>query len=52
MRALRFVAGIAAGAAALWLLAGRGLVNYDTLYTIVWGREIAAGRTPDLDVPV
>lgn len=52
MRALRFVAGIVAGAAALWVLAGRGLVNYDTLYALVWGREIAAGRTPDLDVPV
>jgi hypothetical protein len=52
MRALRFVAGVAAGAAALWLLAGRGLANYDTLYTLVWGREIAAGRTPDLDVPI
>jgi hypothetical protein len=52
MRVLRFVAGVAAGAAALWLLAGHGLVNYDTLYTLVWGREIAAGRSPDLDVPV
>jgi len=52
MRALRFVAGVAAGAAALWLLAGRGLANYDTLYTLVWGREIAAGRSPDLDVPI
>jgi hypothetical protein len=52
MRALRFVAGIAAGAVALRLLAGRGLANYDTLYALVWGREIAAGRTPDLDVPV
>ena len=52
MRALRFVAGIAAGSAALWLLAGRGLANYDTLYALVWGREIADGRTPDLDVPI
>ena len=52
MRPARSLAGIAAGAAALWLLAGRGLANYDTLYTLVWGREIAAGRTPDLDVPV
>jgi hypothetical protein len=52
MRPARFVAGIAAGAAALWLLAGRGLANYDTLYALVWGREIASGRTPDLDVPI
>src|SRR5919107_40576 len=52
MRPARALAGIAAGAAALWLLAGRGLANYDTLYALVWGREIASGRTPDLDVPV
>ena len=29
----------------VWVLAGHGMVNYDTLYTLVWGREIAAGRT-------
>ena len=48
-RAARLTAGIAALAAALWALVGRGLVNYDTLYSIVWGREIVQGRTPDLD---
>src|SRR5215210_6735665 len=52
MRPARALAGLAAGAAALWLLVGRGLANYDTLYALVWGREIAAGRTPDLDVPI
>ena len=26
-----------------------GLVNYDTLYSLVWGRELAQGRTPDFD---
>lgn len=50
VRAARFTAAIGALAAALWLLVGRGLVNYDTLYSLVWGREIVQGRTPDLDV--
>ncbi len=49
-RAARLTAGIGALAAALWLLVGRGLVNYDTLYSLVWGRQIAQGQTPDIDV--
>jgi len=49
IRAARPAAGITALAAALWALVGRGLVNYDTLYSIVWGRELVQGRTPDLD---
>jgi hypothetical protein len=52
MRVLRFGAGVAAGAAALWLLAGRGLANYDTLYAVVWGRQLATGHTPDLEVTI
>ena len=52
MRAGRFAAGIGALAAAIWLLVGTGLVNYDTLYALVWGRELAQGRTPDLDIPI
>lgn len=47
--AVRFAAGIAALAAALWLLVGRGLVNYDTLYFLVWGRQIAQGQVPEID---
>ena len=31
---------------------GRGLVNYDTLYALVWGRDLAHGTAPDLDVPL
>ena len=42
-RAARLTAGIAALAAALWALVGRGLVNYDTLYSLVWGRETRPG---------
>jgi hypothetical protein len=33
-----------------WALAGRGLANYDTLYALVWGRDLAQGRLPDYDV--
>jgi len=53
------VRSVVAGAAAAVALAlvlyavfdGPQLVNYDTLYGIVWGRELAAGRTPELHVP-
>jgi hypothetical protein len=33
-----------------WALAGRGLVNYDTLYALVWGRDLAHGTLPDYDI--
>jgi hypothetical protein len=33
-----------------WALAGRGLANYDTLYALVWGRDLAHGSLPDYDV--
>ena len=36
--------------AVAWALTGRGLVNYDTLYAVVWGRDIAHGTLPDYDV--
>jgi hypothetical protein len=32
-----------------WALVGRGLVNYDTLYAVVWGRDLAHGALPDYD---
>jgi hypothetical protein len=35
---------------AAWALAGRGLANYDTLYALVWGRELAQGDVPDYGV--
>lgn len=50
MARLRLPAGIALLAAALWLVVGHGLVNYDTLYSLVWGRDLAHGRTPDYGV--
>ena len=39
MARIRFAAGVLLGAAVLRLLAGPGLVNYDTLYALVWGRR-------------
>jgi len=52
MARLRFAAGVLVGAAALRLLAGPGLVNYDTLYALVWGRQLAHGDLPDLEVAI
>lgn len=52
MARARFAAGILALAALLWAIVGHGLLNYDTLYTLVWGRDLAHGRLPDYDVPL
>jgi len=52
MARARFAAGIGALAALLWVVVGHGLVNYDTLYTLVWGRDLAHGALPDYDVPL
>ena len=50
IRAARAALGVALGAALLWLVAGHGLLNYDTLTTLVWGRDIARGDLPDYDL--
>ena len=52
MARIRFAAGVLLGAAVLRLMTGNGLVNYDTLYTLVWGRELAHGTLPDLEVAI
>ena len=52
MARIRFVAAGLLAAAALRLITGNGLVNYDTLYTLVWGRELAHGTLPDLEVAI
>ncbi|MDX6690487.1 MAG: hypothetical protein QOG15_1944 [Solirubrobacteraceae bacterium] len=52
MARLRFVAGVLVGAVALRLITGPGLVNYDTLYSLVWGRQLAGGTAPDLEAGV
>ncbi|MGK2938596.1 MAG: hypothetical protein ACSLFR_12455 [Solirubrobacteraceae bacterium] len=50
----RFLLGAGASAAlALLLLAvfdAVQLINYDTLYTVIWGRDLARGDLPDLEV--
>lgn len=48
----RLAGALAALAATLYAAVGHGLVNYDTLYTLVWGRGLAGGDLPDGDVPL
>jgi hypothetical protein len=45
-------AWIAAGAALLWVITGVGFVNYDTLYALAWGGQLARGETPAYDIPI
>ena len=33
-----------------WLIFSRAFLNYDTLYGLIWGRDLISGRTPDYDV--
>ncbi|SEH10446.1 hypothetical protein [Thermoleophilum album] len=46
----RALTHVVAGAVLAWLLAGLGFVNYDTLFNLNWGHELAEGRTPELTV--
>src|SRR3954466_12077066 len=41
---------IGALALALWLAWGHGFANYDTLYALVWGRQVGDGEAPSFDV--
>lgn len=51
MARARPIAIVAAGAALLWLAIGRvGFANYDALYALIWGRELAHGQAPQTDV--
>jgi hypothetical protein len=43
---------IALGAVALRVLSGVGFANYDTLYALVWGGELARGRTPQYGIAI
>lgn len=38
------------GALVLWLASGVGFVNYDTLYGLVWGQQLAHGEAPQYGV--
>ncbi len=50
LSALTPLAWIGVLAAGLWLVFRHGFANYDTFYALVWGDEIAAGKSPDLHV--
>ena len=43
---------IAGGALVLWLLAGVGFANYDTLYALTWGGQLARGEIPQYAIPI
>ena len=43
---LRAPLAVLAGAIALRLLIGVGFANYDTLYSLVWGQQLARGHNP------
>ena len=42
----------AALAAALWAIFPFGFPNYDTVYLLVWGSELADGLSPDAGAPL
>src|SRR5437764_8948577 len=37
---------------AIFAFFGRTFLNYDTFYALVWGGDLAHGRTPDYRLPV
>jgi hypothetical protein len=43
---------IVAGAVVLRAIAGVGFANYDTLYALAWGGQLARGQTPAYDVAI
>ncbi len=43
---------IALGAVLLWVIAGVGFVNYDTLYALVWGQQLSRGELPQYGLPI
>src|SRR3954467_1474353 len=50
MARLHGAAWIGALALLVWLVWGHGFANYDALYSLVWGRELADGHGPSFDV--
>jgi hypothetical protein len=52
LRKLRPLAVIAAVALALWLIFPFGFPNYDTVYALVWGDELAHGMSIDYGAPL
>src|ERR1700728_4121146 len=51
-RGLVAAAWILLGALALRLILPFGFVNYDTLYSLVWGQQLARGQTPSYKLPL
>jgi hypothetical protein len=43
---------ILAGAVMLRVVAGVGFANYDTLYALTWGGQLARGETPQYGIPI
>jgi len=43
---------VALGAVALRLAIGVGFVNYDSVYSLVWGQQLARGQTPSYGTPL
>src|ERR687886_405069 len=39
-------------AAAVFAFFGHAFLNYDSFYALVWGNDLAHGRTPQYDTPV
>jgi hypothetical protein len=46
------VLAIACGAVLLRLIGGVGFANYDTLYALSWGGQLARAQTPAYEIPV
>ncbi len=36
----------------LWVATGVGFANYDTLYALAWGGQLARGETPQYGIPI
>ncbi len=46
------LSAIIAGALLLRVISGVAFANYDTLYALAWGGQLARGQTPAYDVPI
>jgi hypothetical protein len=49
---LRAALAIVVGAVALRLAVGVGFANYDTLYSLAWGQQLARGQNPSYRTPL
>ena len=49
---LRAVLTVGVGAVLLRVIAGVGFANYDTLYALTWGRQLAHGQDPEYAIPI